>query len=326
MTDVLKHRFVSPKLDGVDTQQVQPSHWNDGHKFQGGNSGEVLTRDPSDLTFGAKWTPIAIPPAVQEVPGGGVNGDVLTRDLTVPTFGSRWAPATTTIVNGDTGTQNNWTPAGLGSKDTVIYWNAATPLTITGIRGGIDGQIVTIKNRSSGGAVLSLIYFSASSLVENRLMTFVTSGPTPIGYEGFVNLVWSSAVGSWFIVGHEQGKWIVPPFVQSDYAGIWAPLTAGQITHAAYKVTGRTLHWSVYVSAVAGGPATIAQRKHFGGYTPGYSTAYHPGVCNFTDGTGPGAGFYQHSPATIDFYRSNAGIPFVAGTFSLNAAGTVEIA
>jgi len=57
MSNVLKHRYTSPKLDGADTQQVQPSHWNDGHRFEGGAAGDMLTRDPTDATFGAKWTP-----------------------------------------------------------------------------------------------------------------------------------------------------------------------------------------------------------------------------------------------------------------------------
>lgn len=55
MSNVLTHRFVSPKLDGPDLTQVQPSAWNDGHRFQGGAAGDVLTRDPSDATFGATW-------------------------------------------------------------------------------------------------------------------------------------------------------------------------------------------------------------------------------------------------------------------------------
>jgi len=61
MTDVLKHRFVSGKLDGADTQQVQPSAWNDGHRLIGGNHGDLLTRDTTDPNFGAKWTPAATP-------------------------------------------------------------------------------------------------------------------------------------------------------------------------------------------------------------------------------------------------------------------------
>jgi hypothetical protein len=55
MANVLKHRFASAKADGADATQVQPSHWNDGHLFTGGNAGDVLTRDPSDATFGATW-------------------------------------------------------------------------------------------------------------------------------------------------------------------------------------------------------------------------------------------------------------------------------
>src|SRR5262245_38261688 len=62
MSNVLKHRFVSGKADGPDPSQIQPSHWNDGHAFSGGNAGEYLARDPSDPTFGATWVgPPVIP-------------------------------------------------------------------------------------------------------------------------------------------------------------------------------------------------------------------------------------------------------------------------
>lgn len=59
MTDILKHRFSSAKADGSDAGQVQPSHWNDGHKFQGGALGDLLQRDTADPTFGAKWASAA---------------------------------------------------------------------------------------------------------------------------------------------------------------------------------------------------------------------------------------------------------------------------
>lgn len=55
MANIVKHRFASAKSDGVDLTQVQPSHWNDGHVFTGGVAGDVLTRDPTDASFGAKW-------------------------------------------------------------------------------------------------------------------------------------------------------------------------------------------------------------------------------------------------------------------------------
>src|SRR5262245_66289053 len=60
MPNILRHRFVSTKADGPDPSQIQPSYWNDGHNFTGGNGGDVLTRDPTDANYGAVWTsPVA---------------------------------------------------------------------------------------------------------------------------------------------------------------------------------------------------------------------------------------------------------------------------
>ena len=62
MAKIITHRFASPKPDGSDPTQIQPSYWNDGHLLIGGAAGDVLTRDPTDATFGGKWvTPT--PPA-----------------------------------------------------------------------------------------------------------------------------------------------------------------------------------------------------------------------------------------------------------------------
>lgn len=60
MANLVKHRFASAKANGPDATQVQPSHWNDGHLFTGGNADDILARDPTDATYGAKWvTPSA---------------------------------------------------------------------------------------------------------------------------------------------------------------------------------------------------------------------------------------------------------------------------
>lgn len=56
MANIVKHRFASAKADGADATQIQPSHWNDGHNFAGGTAGDVLTRDPTDVNFGARWS------------------------------------------------------------------------------------------------------------------------------------------------------------------------------------------------------------------------------------------------------------------------------
>lgn len=58
-TNVLAHQKVSGKSDGGDATLVQPSDWNAGHTFNAaGNNGDILQRDTSDGTFGAKWFPL----------------------------------------------------------------------------------------------------------------------------------------------------------------------------------------------------------------------------------------------------------------------------
>lgn len=52
---LLTHRFVSPKIDGIDPTQVRASNWNDDHVFGGGATGALLVRDASVANYGASW-------------------------------------------------------------------------------------------------------------------------------------------------------------------------------------------------------------------------------------------------------------------------------
>jgi hypothetical protein len=299
MSDVLKHRFISPKLDGADTQQVQPSHWNDGHKFQGGNAGEVLTRDPTDLSFGAKWLPIVIPPAIQEVPGGGINDDVLTRDLTVPTFGSKWAkPASALAVIIDasiTGTVNNWAPAGLAGKDCVILWNGASDLNLTGIAGGMPGQMITFKNRGAGGIPNILFPFNSGSSVEgNRFINIVSSASTPVAMNGSITFVYmtpASLTPGWYMVAHEQGAWIPALYNAADYYGggsmTWT-VTAGNVQAFLYRLDGSQLQiqWSLNSTTVGGTVTADLYRVLPGGFTARATVSGTMPFANSTTGVG----------------------------------------
>jgi hypothetical protein len=82
MALIVKHVFQSGKTNGPDATQIQPSNWNDGHTFAGGAAGQVLTRDPTDATYGAKWAPAARP--------GGAAGNFLICDPTDATYGAKW--------------------------------------------------------------------------------------------------------------------------------------------------------------------------------------------------------------------------------------------
>jgi len=169
MSDVLKHRFISPKLDGADTQQVQPSHWNDGHRFQGGAEANLLIRDTADPTFGAVWIP-----------------------------GNPFVPVVTT------GSVNDWAPQGAGvpirNAMTIVSYGAGT-LTITGIAGGVPGALVTVKNMETSS--LALTHADPNSLAINRLYHFTTA-TVSLGPGGWAT--YYRTTDSWILVAHEHGS------------------------------------------------------------------------------------------------------------------------
>ena len=221
MSNVVTHRFASAKSDGADATQIQPSHWNDGHKFIGGAAGDVLTRDPTDATYGAKWAPAGIPLVVS---------------------------------NNDTGTADNWAPAGLSaSANGVILWGGSGNLLVSGFAGGVPGRVITLKNRGSG--VVSFAFNSGSSGTGNKLFNFVSSGHTPVALDGIAQYIYLGAVGTggWYLFAHEQGSWIVPPHVAGNYtagAGSWT-VDAGDVTSLAYRLSGKTLMVSYFLSTTS---------------------------------------------------------------------------
>lgn len=55
MSALIFHVFNDAHSDGSDATLVNPSNWNDGHKFTGGNNGSIPLRDTSDGTYGSSW-------------------------------------------------------------------------------------------------------------------------------------------------------------------------------------------------------------------------------------------------------------------------------
>ena len=137
MSDVVKHRFVSSKLDGGDTQQVQPSHWNDGHRFIGGAAGDVLTRDPTDATFGAIWTtPLVMPlTRLQFGPAARANLPAGQNDNFRP-------------PNGDNAVIWLLTPSGAASISSIL----AEPNNTQHLILNMSGHPLTLLNQSAAGA------------------------------------------------------------------------------------------------------------------------------------------------------------------------------
>jgi len=164
MSNVLTHRFVSPKLDGPDLTQVQPSAWNDGHRFVGGAAGEVLTRDPTDATFGATW-----------------------RRPTVVTQVS---------VASGSATLADWDPGIVGN--TTVFISASGVVDITGLKPAAApflGQTVRLVLTAGAPGQLSLYHEHATSTPGSRLRVRVPTAAVVSGFWGFIEFQYAYFAG-----------------------------------------------------------------------------------------------------------------------------------
>jgi len=235
--NLLRHRYASGKSDGPDVSQIQPSHWNDGHFFTGGNA-----------------------------------GDVVMRDLADPTYGVKWAPAGFKILEStDIGVRHDWTPAGFGTENAIIHWQGASDLSVTGlaVATSVVGQIVTLRNRSGG-----LIYVFnewAESTSQFRFYNVVKSAPVMIATGGY--MTWVRLAGGWLQMAHDQGAFVTPPFNAAEYYGsggmTWT-VGASNVTQCSFRLSGTMLSWSMYLSTttLGGAPASAVFRSVPGGYDP----------------------------------------------------------
>jgi hypothetical protein len=156
MSNLLVHPFASAKSDTADATLVQPSNWNDGHKFTGGAHGNVMMRDTSDTTYGASWIANA-------------NNALLSTNASgVPSW-------VTTIPSG---VQDNITR--LGAIVTVL---SATGFgTHTFSAGGAGNNEIAIRNTTAGtgNAGLLTIGNNADANLVNMWAfssTYTSSGP-----------------------------------------------------------------------------------------------------------------------------------------------------
>ena len=176
------------------------------------------------------------------------------------------AGTTTTYgENIQTGTQNDWT---LGTDiigNTVVLWNGASSLTVTGIDAPTtSGTFFTFKNITSA----QIAYFannSGSSSASNRLRNFVTSDAIPVAASGSATWVYDGLNGFWRMVAHTQGAWITPTFAAGDFTGnasmTWT-VASGDVTTDRYLIEGTKVTYQFYYqnTTVGGTPSTDLRR------------------------------------------------------------------
>jgi len=151
-----------------------------------------------------------------------------------------------------TGATNNWAPTLLGH--TLIEWNGALDAAMTGLDGGITGQIVTIKNITTT-KIITFAHASGSSDVDNRFTNLATSAATPVAPGGWISYQHDGT--NWKLVGHEQGAYITPTFAAGDFTGngsmTWT-VASGDVSIMRYRLCGKTLtvSFNVITSTVGG--------------------------------------------------------------------------
>lgn len=188
-------------------------------------------------------------PAVSGQNLSNLTADALvTGIVTVPTF--------TSLANTAVGAQNNWAPGVVGN--TVVFWNGASDLVLSGLAGGVLGQLFILHNITSA-KVAYLIHQSGLSSAGNKFRNIATSGNTPVAAGGTAVFQYDGT--DWQLIQHEQGAWITPAFAAGDYTApptTWT-LAAGDVSAQAWRLSGRTMTVAFLLLTTSVGAGTAGE-------------------------------------------------------------------
>jgi len=217
MSNVLTHRFVSAIADSGDATLVQPSNWNDGHKFTGGVHGSVLMRDTSDASFGASW---ALGPA-----------------------------AVATITT--TGTINDYALGSVGR----LRVNNATLTTITGIAAGADGQQLEIIAVGAGNVTIT--DQAAGSTAANRIITGLSDSLTLTAGLGIARLEYDASSSRWRTLSFSGAAWQQVAYASGNFTatggGTWTVDSGDQIVFEYIKANRQcTVNLTLDTTSISG--------------------------------------------------------------------------
>src|SRR5262245_21412071 len=139
----------------------------------------------------------------------------------------------TVVTSAAVGTLNDWVIPGRTSN-TLVRWTGGSDSVVTGVANGIVGDRLTIINYST--VVLYFAHYATGSAANARFVNTTTSSYTPIAPGGTVTYVFAD-INAWLLVNHEQGAWIQPLFVATNFvanAGTWT-VEAGDVLNCRYR-------------------------------------------------------------------------------------------
>jgi hypothetical protein len=277
MTDVLHHRFTSPKANGSDATQVQPSHWNDGHSFTGGLPGDVLLRHPLDATYGATWGRLT------QISYLNTPGPMTIAQVERPIHDAR-----------------------CGAPGVLTVQGAASPVS------GAYGDLLIIRNVGS-----SVVWLESMTGGTGRpFKNLVTSGATPLGPGGSALYVYDASEW-WALLQHEQGAAITVPYASDNYQPSWTVEAGDILEHTyaihgrhltfRIHIGNSTILSAVTQLNVYGWPAQMNHPgMYFAGITSNLATGWGPCLVG-TNAPGGGVSFLKPdfsnwTPATNTAY------------------------
>jgi len=241
--------------------------------------------------------------------------------------------AASTVVNANvltttsTGTVNNFS---INANTTVVRCNNASDLTITGITAGFDGQVVIFETIGAGGHVFFTNQDTGSS-DPNKLINFITSGPTPIagasGQRGSASYWYDATTQRWRLFNHQQGNFIDISFSAGDFTAngsmTWT-VASGDVVANKYLIQQRSiiLAFTLQTTTVGGTPNTQLIKKLPSTYTIGTGTQ---AVCFALDnGTPISARSVNASSTQISFSKFD-GTNWTASTDNTFVSGTIQV-
>ena len=224
-----------------------------------------------------------------------------------------------------TGTQTALALPTGSTGDLVLYLNNASLLTVQGIAAGTQGQLLYVFSKGAGQVDFAHNHASGTAL--GKLKLFATTGLTSLAAgSGAAVFEYDATATVWRLVAHEQGAWIAPAYVGTDYTaatGTWT-VDSGDVLMMRYWLKGRTLFvkfWFLTTSVSA--TPTELRRAIPGGFTqgPGNETITTTQVSNA--GGGAAVGMVSAAGTNLTFVSTIGGAGWATATNNTSINGGI---
>ena len=248
---------------------------------------------------------------------------------TADQVGLQAAPSSEILTITGSGTINNY-PLDGTKRSHVLFFSNTADVTLSGfgfaVAPAIGDRILMLGSSSTGN--IYLVNNSANS--GHVFANTVVSAPTPVsGVGGRAEYIYFGS-NRWALLSHQQGGWITPPFVASNFVGssglTWT-VGAVQVGRSAYVLVGRTLQLSLLVSGstLAGsGSALQVLNGAWGGFSSVSVSDMSP-IPYLLDGSGSVPGVGYPVSATVAQINKTSGAALVAGTCSIEGSLRFEV-